>query len=310
MMRRFPPLQKAFFALVALAVLAAAPVASARADASCPLPANQPIKTGGKKNKKKQTKAAKRKAKKKAAKKSRSITLKPESTSEIINFGGTRGTKSIDIVLLASHPLPKTFSVKQLELDSPKQFSRSSQTLDSAGLPLPRFSNPQLIEHRKKIRLRLCIDTTGAQAGTYTGTVFISGPPGITSTSITVTANIKTRECLFLLFLIFALLGAFLLLLFKAAKEVREGDEAAKKADSTKAVTTWRAALLSSLTDPTFVVSTVIALGAALVAMRAIYDSTPAWGADTWTNAFALCGTAFGAAGVGSLITAFTPKST
>ena len=259
---------------------------SALANTSCPRPANKSARDPGKEI-------------------SPRITLKPEAASEVINFGGTRGTRSVDVVLLASRPLPKEFSVKQLELDSPKRFRRTGQTLDSASLRLPGFSNPQIIEHRKKIRLRICVDMTDAPAGTYSGQVFISGPPGITGTSVTLTINAKTKEFLFFLFLIFALVIAFLLLLFKAAKEEKEKREAKKPPETPR----WREVIGPRFKDPVFLVSTAVALAAALVAMRAIYDTNPAWGTETWTNVFALCGTAFGAAGVGSLITAFTPKA-
>ena len=256
----------------------ALPTAHAGANTSCPRPANQPTKGSDKPIEPK-------------------VTLKPEASSETINFGGSRGTKSVDVVLLASHPLPKTFSPKQLELDSPKRFRRAGQMLDSSSLRLPRFSNPQIVEHRKKIRLRICIDATDAQAGTYSGTVYISGPPGVSSTSIAITANIKTSECNFMLVVILGLILSFLLLLFKAAKDQKKGSDS------------WPKAIRGRFTDAAFIASTAVALGAALVAMRAIYDSNPAWGAETWTNVFAILGTAFGAAGVGGLIASFTQKS-
>lgn len=285
-MRPFLSRQTVLFLIAITAVPLVLPVTSALADTSCPRPANRPTKGAGKEI-------------------SPRITLKPETAGEVINFGGTRGTRSVDVVLLASRPLPKEFTVKQLELDSPKRFRRTGQTLDSASLRLPRFSNPQIIEHRKKIRLRICVDTTDAPAGAYSGQVFISGPPGITGTSVTLTVNAKTTTSFFFLFLILALVVAFFLLLFKAAKEEKEKREAKNPPETPK----WREVIFPRFKDPLFLVSTAIALVAALVAMRGIYDSNPAWGTETWTNVFALCGTAFGAAGVGSLITAFTPKA-
>jgi hypothetical protein len=284
---------------------------AAMANNSCPRPANQPTKAGSK-----TPSAVKREGEEEKRPK---ITLKPEASTEVINFGGTRGTKAIDVVLLASQPLPPGFSGKQLELDSPRRFTRAGQSLDSASLRLPRFSNPQVIEHRKKVRLRICVDTTEAPAGTYSGQIYISGPPRIASTSVALTVNVKTSVRIFWLFLVLALIVAFFLLLFKAAREEREGHKAREKAklegegkhggDPEVPEPSWREALGHQLKDPTFIVSTLVALGAALVAMRAIYDSTPAWGTESWTNFFALFGTAFGAAGVGSLISTFTPKS-
>lgn len=251
--------------------------ASATADTGCPRPANRPAADGSPIDPK--------------------IALKAEAATEAINFGGDRGTKSIDVILLASRPLPKTFSVKQLEIDSPKRFARIGQMQETTSLKMLRFSNPQIIEHRRKIRVRVCVDTSSAAPGIYGGQVNFSGPSGLAGTTVTMTVNAKLSDGRFMFFLFLALAAAFLLLLFKAAKEAKKDNEQ------------WRHAIQVHLKDPTFIVSTIIALGAALVAMRAIYDSDPAWGADTWTSFFALCGTAFGAAGVGSLVSAFTPQS-
>lgn len=289
-----------------VALLSTPFTATAMAD-TCPRSANQPTPQEPKKAKGKG---------KKGGSKPATITLKPETASEVVNFGGARGTKSVDVVLLASQPLPKTFSPKQLELDSPKRFQRAGQALDSASLPLPRFSNPQLIEHRKKILLRICLDADGAKPGTYSGAVYISGPRGIGSTSVAMTANLKTSGAFFLLAQILAILLALFLLLLKAAKEENDRLKEARKKEvddgerETPKPIKWREAILPNLTDLGFWASTLIALGAAFVAMRAIYDSTPAWGTETWTNVFALFGTAFGAAGIGSLLTTFTQKST
>ncbi|MGC1852528.1 MAG: hypothetical protein WA687_08835 [Solirubrobacterales bacterium] len=314
-MRRFSTVRTVLYA-AGVAMLSASFTATAMAD-SCPRTANQPTTQEAKKTKGKE--------KKEGSESAKTITLKPETASEVVNFGGTRGTKSVDVVLLASQSLPDTFSPKQLELDSPKRFQRAGQALDSASLPLPRFSNPQLIEHRKKILLRICLDADGAKPGTYSGTIYISGPRGIGSTSVALTTNLKTSGSFFLLVQILAIFLAFFLLLLKAAKEEydrlkkgQEGEDKGGKAAGAKAKTStkkakpikWREAILPNLTDLGFWASTLIALGAAFVAMRAIYDSTPAWGTETWTNVFALFGTAFGAAGIGSLLTTFTHRST
>lgn len=257
--------------LLAIFTVAAPPMAQAD---SCPVPANKPA-SPGKKFKKK-------------------ITIEPESSAELLNFGGNGGTKSFFVVLSASKPLPGGFTGKQLELDSPRRPTRVSSTFDTETLPMPRFSHPQIIEHRKKIRFRVCIDASDADAGVYTNEITVSGPPGLSSASVVATANVKVRSGAFLTFVAAVLIMAFLLLLFKAAKESKK-----KKKE-------WKKALRRTITDPTFVVSTVVALFAALFAMHELYDQDPAWGADIWSNLPALGGAAFAAAGVGSVISAFT----
>ena len=261
--------------LLAAVLIVCVTPAAAWAQSSCPVPANKPASPGNELDPK--------------------IVLKPESSSEALNFGGNGGTRSFIVVLSTSRPLPGGFTGKQLELDAPKPFSRVSTTFDSATLPTPRFSHPQIIEHRHKVRFRVCVDASKSSAGVYSGQVNVSGPPGLSPVLVTATVNIKTDSTTFYFFVVVVLAGAFLLLLFKSAKE----DKQVKKE--------WKKSLRRNLTDPTFVISTVIALGAAFFAMRAIYDKDPAWGADTWASILALGGAAFGAAGVGSVISAFTP---
>jgi hypothetical protein len=245
----------------------------AQAD-SCPVSANKPANPGKEFEKK--------------------IVIEPESGSELLNFGGNGGTKSFIVVLTASEPLPGGFTGKQLELDSPRRPTRTGPNFDTETLPMPRFSHPQIIEHRRKVRFRVCIDASDADAGVYTDEIIVSGPPGLSSTSVVATANVKAQSGAFRTFVVAVLVMAFLLLLFKAAKESK-----GEKGE-------WGKALRETITNPTFVVSTAVALFAALFAMHALYDQDPAWGADLWSNLPALGSAAFAAAGVGSIISAFT----
>jgi hypothetical protein len=265
-------------ALLVLAVVAI-PTASAPAGENpCPQAANQPAVDGP--------------------------VVKPEiglestTTGEVLNFDGTRGIKSLDVVIGASRAIPRSITAKQLEIDSPKRFKRVSDKLESTTLRLPTFSKPQFIEHRNKIRFRACFDTTDAPAGIYTGQIIVSGPPGFGPVTVSPAINAKDG-CSFWRDLTIALLIAFVFLLLRAAKEERE-----KSGDKIR----WRDAAKTNLKNPLFVVSTTVALATAFIAMHAIYAADPAWGADPWAALFAICGAGFSAAGIGSLISTFSPS--
>lgn len=209
------------------------------------------------------------------------ITLVAEPSTEVVNFGGSGGTKSFDVELTASSPLPPSVTPQQIELDSPKRFRRVGATLESTSLKRPTFSVPRFIEGRKVITFRVCVDATNADAGTYAGQVVVSGPSGLTGTSIATTVNAK-NESGFLLGIFLALGAAAVLLIYKALKEQGSASKRVK------------------------ILTVAVSLVAAAAAMIAIYAKDPAWGADFWPSFFALAGAAFGAAGIGSLITTLT----
>lgn len=219
------------------------------------------------------------------------ITLAPSEPNEILNFNGERETKSFDVVLRASQPLPPSLTPAQLALDVPERFKRISDTLESKALRRPTFTRPRFLEGRRVVFFRTCVDASDADAGTYSGQIVISGPEGLEGTATTVTVNTKDRSA-FLFGLLIALLAAFGLLLYRAGKEHK-----GKHSDQS-----WKMTLIAVFKSFEFWAGTVTSIIAAAVAMVVIYAGDPAWGADLWPSLFALAGTAFGAAGLGSLI--------
>jgi hypothetical protein len=245
--------------------------AAAENEPVCPLPANAPAVQG--------------------PALAEPITLNPSEPTEILNFNGDQGTKSFDVVLRASQPLPASLTAPQLAIDVPERFKRVSDTLESKALKRPTFTRPRFLEGRSVVFFRTCVDAGEADAGTYSGQIVITGPEGLEGTASTVTINTKNRLA-FLVGLLVALLAAFGLLLYRAGKVHKE-----KHVDEN-----WKGALTAVLRSFEFWAGTLTSIIAAAVAMIVIYAGDPAWGADLWPSMFALAGTAFGAAGVGSLI--------
>jgi len=205
------------------------------------------------------------------------ITLTAEPAVGTINFGTDRKIKSIFFVLKASRRLPPLVTPKTLEISVPRPPSRVGDTLESASLAFPKFSPPRIINDRREIQFEMCVDGAKIKPGAYTSQVFISGPPGLHGTSVTATITAKNE--------IFWV-GAVLVLLAAAALlGVMVNQDMAPQNSLLKVVT---------------VIGSLVAAG---VAMYAIYASDPAWGADPLTSIFALGGTAFSAAGVGSFVT-------
>jgi len=103
------------------------------------------------------------------------VTLTAEPTTEIVNFGTKRGTKSFYVALRASRPLPGILKPDQLEIAVPLPPRRVSDTLESATLDFPRFSKPRFINGRREVQFRVCVDASDAEAGTYTVSVQVVG---------------------------------------------------------------------------------------------------------------------------------------
>lgn len=206
------------------------------------------------------------------------ITLTAEPGAEIVNFGASRGTKSLYVVLKASRPLPGNLKPGQLELAVPRPPRRVSDTLESASLDFPRFSKPRFINGRREIQFRVCVDAAAAEPGTYSSQVFVSGPKGLSGTSVTATITAKEQTWFLIGFVV--VLGAALVLLIAIVQQ-----DMRRNTTSLKVIT---------------VLGSLVAAGGA---MYAIYSADPAWGADPIAGVFALGGTAFGAAGVGSFVT-------
>jgi hypothetical protein len=204
-------------------------------------------------------------------------------SDQVLNFGDGRGAKSDLVVLKATDPLPKTVKEDQFQLQVLQPMKRiGSDGLESTRLTDLTYSEPKFFDNRQRIKFSICANAEGGKSGTYTGQVLLSGPPGVASVTITQTAQLKSKQTLFLLFLLVALFLAGALLWWKTSLDLED-----KKPKTRKVA---RIAIVAG---------SLISMGAA---MYAVYNSNPAWGADLYASFAAVVGTGLAAAGLGSTV--------
>jgi len=226
----------------------------------------------------------------------------PEAVTR--NFGSSREKiEAVFKLTSESEILPDV--KKQLELVADPML-RLGETTDSASFPEPTFSALSISGNHKTIRFRVCLDpSSGLNAGKYLGTISLEGPPGVDTTTVSITANAKDGR-VFWFSAAVALFLAFLVLLYKAANDERARrktdaagitDANTKTVELKKAENYWTAAW-KMLIDPTWLVPTLFVLGSTFGALWVLYDTNPSWGdAGIVTSAFAIVGAAFAAIG-------------
>lgn len=223
------------------------------------------------------------------------VALSSSGPAEPMNMGGLRGTGSTDIAITASPALPETVSSEDITVDIPKRFARTGPGLTTQYLPEPEFSKPRILQHGTLIAFTLCVDASHIDAGSYVGQVIVGGPAGVQPATVAITLNAKD-ETKFIVGMVLAGIIAFGLLFFHGVKVRRDKQPAGTTNPVTKA-------LGETVTDIVgFWAPTVIAIGAALVAMLQVYDSSVSWGADSTSSLIALGGTAISAAGLGTFL--------
>lgn len=221
------------------------------------------------------------------------IQLSPTqgSAQRLINFGTHRKMKPRTFTVTSDKELPKELQPDQINFDA--AISRTGDTLESEDFPTPTFGTPKFSEDRKSITFVACFDPDHVDAGKYVGSMTISGPGGVGAASVNLTINAKSS---FWPGMLIAIVAAFGLLLVKDAARV--------KTDTVR----WRDALGAPLQNPIWWVATVGAIAGAVIAMRTLYDTDPAWGAGGWSALASLIGAGLSAIGAQSIITGLTQQ--
>lgn len=224
------------------------------------------------------------------------LTAAPGSAQRIVNFGTSRATKMVKrLTFTADKPLPDSLTPDQLNFDA--LVSRAGDTLESTDFPDPTFSQPRISQDRQSVRFAVCLNPGSIPPGKYVGSVTLSGPPGLSAASLSLTVNAKTAT-LFYIGSVLSLIVAFLLLVLKDAA-------AYKKANAPR---NWGHSFLHPLIDPVWGATTLVALGAAFGTLYAVYAGNPAWGSGGFSDIAALIGAGFAAVGGHTIITALTPS--
>lgn len=207
-------------------------------------------------------------------------------SNALLNFGENRNTKRDVILLKTSRRLPKSVKPGQFELDTLIPLRRiGSETEESSELKHPKYSRLHIFDHRERIGFTLCVDAKGGESGTFAGQYLLSGPAGISSATITQTAQLKATMTTFIRCLLTALFITLLALFF--TRILPAGDRKAR-IGQTGAV--------------------ILGLITAAVAMFVAYSETATWGADLFPSIAALVGTGFAAAGLSSIASSGATK--
>jgi hypothetical protein len=252
------------------------------------------------------------------------ITLTPDLPAQTVNFGGGRGWKYVDVVLRASQPLPTGFEISQLDLEVLRHLVSQGDTTTTVASGPITFTEPRLNPRRDVITFTICLNGAGLSAGHYAGAITAEGPDGIGPANLTINANAKDGR-LFWITLALSGILVFVLLVWRGAT--------GKQSDVTKQV----AAAVSNapvaggnitgltedlkttasksvgdkarwnlkrdvLTDPFFLLSTIISAAFAIAAAFTIYSQNTAWGSDPAVDAFAVASAVLAAAGFRSLL--------
>lgn len=224
------------------------------------------------------------------------LTPAPGSAQRIVNFGTSRATKTVKrLTFSTDKPLPESLTSQQLNFDA--LLSRAGDTLESTDFPDPTFSEARISQDRQSVRFATCLSPGSIPPGKYVGSVTLSGPPGLSAASVSLTLNAKT-DTLFYIGSGISLVVALLLLVLKDAA-------AYKKANPAK---NWGHSFLHPLIDPVWGATTLVALAAAFGTLYAVYAGNPAWGSGGLADIAALIGAGFAAVGGHTIITALTPS--
>lgn len=222
------------------------------------------------------------------------LKLVPDLATEVVNFGGGRGKKEIDFVFKSERKIPNSVLPTQLAFDIPRRWRRTDSTLETVLFPKARYTEPVIKQNRHLITFTACIDSADLPAGSFIGTMTLSGPNGLEPATVNVAVNMRDGGR-FRLGLTVALLAALGLMVFQRARELKEE---AKQANTELR---WVPALGRTFNFG-FVVESLIGLTTGALAAGGVYAQDVAWGDDTFPSLVSLAGTTLAAAGVQSFI--------
>lgn len=248
------------------------------------------------------------------------VKLTPDLAGQVVNFGGSRGWRYVDVVLNATPALPRSVNAKAIRFDVPRRFSRTSDRLSTVSAPRPSFTEPSISPGGDRIAFSVCLDGATLESGSYSGSVLVEGPKGLGPTTISFTENARNSGLAFWGGLtVLAIAFFFLVLRGAAARQVKAEERNAQDVARAESETGLAEALKRTQEHPpkrvrsyivevfqdlNWWVTSVVALGLAAASIYGIYSADPAWGSDTVGSVISLVGPAFTAVGVQSVVTA------
>jgi hypothetical protein len=240
-----------------------------------------------------------------AKKQGKAPSLESQGTLPPVNVTGTEGLAIVELSMAASPSLVRGLKSGAISVEIPQNFRRVDEKSSTQYLPRAKHSSPKIAQSRKAVSFKVCVDLgEGSVAGgTYVTQVYASAL-GYESGVATVTINVKDSDW-FVKAGVFALLFAFVLLLFQAgqAEWIAQGERPGGAQSRSKALKRPIKDIFG------FWPTTVASIGAVAFATWAVYAANPAWGSDHVGSGIGLIGTAVAAAGVGNLVTVSKTKS-
>jgi hypothetical protein len=244
-------------------------------------------------------------AKRPSGKRRARVTVTPAegSAQRVVNIDEDRDAETLrGLRLRTNRRLPSWFERKHFEIYADPLVRTGDETLETVSFPEPMFIPPRILSDGRRIYFGVCIDPAGLPAGRYTGLVNIGGPPGLSGTTVAITANAKD-SALFWRGAVIAFLVAIVTLLFRGAAEKRlELRAPPTEQNPNPKWPGWTESLVAAIGDLQFVFTSAVALATAFGALYTAYLDDPAWGATGPASVFTLVVTAFAAVGGQTLL--------
>jgi hypothetical protein len=245
------------------------------------------------------------------------IRLILDEAPTAISFARERGMLDVPVVLKTTSPLPRDVEPSDLRLEVLRDLRRVGDGLVSVPRIVPTLSSPLISHVRDRISFNVCVDGDGLKAGTYTGTVTVSGPLLLDQVDVPVAVTVKDWK----FFIRGVGLAMLVTLLFLLYKELRNDDKVGYAAWRRRRRPSFSGRLAGLRRRVAYFMSPrsrfgvdfvaiecLVPIGAAFAAMFGIYSATAGWGSDGLAQVFSLFTAAFTAAGVRSLIVTGLPR--
>jgi hypothetical protein len=239
-----------------------------------------------------------------------------EGTPATLSFARDRALLDVPVVIKTTRPLPRSVKPSDIAVEAPGDMHRIGENLVSVPRVVPLTSRPRITHARDRIYFSICVDGRDLEAGSYAGSITLTGPTSSAHVDVPVTVTVKDADFFFK--------GVVIALLIAAAflfyKELRNEDKVtyaawAKEHAATGGEDGWWRNRRRFFFSPQshygvdfVLLALLVPIGTAFAAMYGIYATTPTWGSNGVTQWFSLITTAFTAAGVRSLIVSATPS--
>jgi hypothetical protein len=226
------------------------------------------------------------------------VALKPAEDSKLLTwkFGRNRGEHLWEVTIGTEN----NQSLAGVRAD---QIAIDTAPLDRADkseqLPKPTFTAPRITTDQKRIRFAACVNANGGKPGSYNGSLAISGPVGVTGTTMSINVTLKERPLLFGGIELVVLLVTLVALAAKALGDYKKAEYDNVPADTlAKKKWKWWVALTYNWRSPAGIVTSLVAIIVTVGGAYLLYHKAETWGADLTPDLLAIGSSALTAVGI------------